>query len=83
MHVIKWLQATDYLEQVWSENKKKKKAQKVATKGPFSLFSYPSNQHEWTDCLSALKLGQRIVFSFTGKWELEWGEMKAAGFSWQ
>lgn len=70
MHVIKWLQATDYLEQVWSENKKKK-AQKVATKGSFSLFSYPSNQHECGDCLSALKLGQRIVFSFTGKWELE------------
>lgn len=32
--------------------------------GSPSLFSYPTNQHEWGHCSSAAKLGQNSIFFF-------------------
>lgn len=83
MHVNEWLQVADYCQQVCWEYEEVTAQKVVIIKGPFSLFSYPSNSHECGNCLSALKLGQQIVFSVPGKREQERGGMKAAAGSWQ
>lgn len=69
------------------------RGQKVSMKeGSPSLFSYPTNQHEWGDCLSVTELGQILCLLSLVLETNVWLKVKldgrqragrSVGFSWQ